>query len=374
MFKDENPVPLHRPIIGDLEIHCMTDTLKSTFVSSVGQQITEFENSIADFVNVEHAIAVTNGTSALHLGLIVAGVSKGDEVITQALTFVATANAVSYCGAQPVFVDVDGETLGMCPESLERWLRHHVIIENNVPYNKTTRNKIAACLPMHTFGFPCSIEKINEICHSFNIPVVEDAAEALGSYYNGQHVGTKSLLATLSFNGNKIITTGGGGMILTNNEQIARKLRHLSTTAKHDHPYQYFHDEVGYNYRLPNINAALGVAQFQRLPSILKRKKNLYHEYEEFCSIHQLKLSKPPENTTPNYWINNIICDSHAEQLQVLEQLNDHGILARPPWSLMVDLPMYENCQYDELLTARHISSHFIGLPSSSPMDNQIKC
>lgn len=364
-FPDEYPIPLHRPVFGQIEINNLIEVLKSSFVSSVGDQIGEFERTVADFVNVKHAIAVTNGTSALHLSLLAAGVSKGDEVITQALTFVATVNAVSYCGASPVFLDVDKTTLGLSAVNLKKWLDSNVLMDNGVPRNIFTKARIGACLPMHTFGFPCEIEEINAVCRDFNIPVIEDAAEALGSYKNGKHVGTSSLIGTLSFNGNKIITTGGGGMVLTNCDHLCRKIRHLSTTAKVSHSYQFTHDELGYNYRLPNLNAALGLAQFQRLPDIMRQKKNLFSEYKKFCDENDFRISRPPVNSDPNYWLINIICESKDEQFEILEYSIAHGVLCRPPWKLMIDLPMYNHCQHDELSVSKYVADHFVSVPSS---------
>ena len=292
LYPNREIVPLHEPYFGGNEKRYVLDCIESTFVSSVGKYVDRFEEMIRDFTGAKYAIATVNGTAALHIALKLAGVQQGDLVITQPLTFVATCNAITYCGAEPVFVDIDPETLGMSPDSLESWLGQNVDIvdkglggletqysklsQPSQPYlaiHKATKRHIAACVPMHTFGHPCKIDRIVEICDRYNIPVVEDAAESIGSYYKGKHTGTFGKLGILSFNGNKTITTGGGGMILTDDNELGPLAKHITTTAKKPHPWKFEHDMIGYNYRLPNINAALGCAQMEMLPEILKNKR-----------------------------------------------------------------------------------------------------
>jgi perosamine synthetase len=360
-------VPLHRPVFVGEEKRYLAECIDSNFVSSVGQRVIDFEKAIADYTGTKFAVATVNGTSALHISLIAAGVNRGDEVLTQSLTFVATCNALSYVGATPVFIDVDIDTLGMSPESLEVWLNCHAITEGGITRNKTTGANISACVPMHTFGLPCRIKEIVDICERWCIPVIEDAAESLGSFVDKQHTGGFGLMATLSFNGNKIITTGGGGMIVTNNEEIAKRAKHLSTTAKVAHPYEFFHDEIGYNYRLPNLNAALGCAQMEKLPKMLEIKRSVADGYRQFCRYHGLKFQDAPENTSPNFWLNALVLDSRDDRDAFLKVTNESQVMTRPIWRLMNTLPMFKSCQHDGLKNSFWLEDRVLNLPSSVP-------
>ncbi len=363
----EGPIPLHRPVFEGNERTRLVECIDSNFVSSVGPQVIEFEQMLKEFVGSKYAIATMNGTAALHIGLILAGVNSGDEVITQALTFVATCNAISYIGAKPVFVDVDRDTLGMSPAALRAWLKDNVVTRDGSAFNRMSGARIAACVPMHTFGLPCRIEQIVEVCNEFGIPVVEDAAESLGSYIGNRHTGTFGLLSTLSFNGNKIITTGGGGMILTDDEALAKKAKHLTTTAKIPHSYEFQHDSVGFNYRLPNLNATLGCAQMERLPSILEIKAGVASKYKQFCSAQRLNYIDAPSGTSPNFWLNAIMLDDLKQRNEFLEYTNANGVMTRPVWTLMSSLVMFKDCQHDGLENSRWLEERVVNLPSSVP-------
>ena len=360
-------IPLHRPVFEGNERNYLIDCIDSNFVSSVGDNVKKFEQMTASFTGVKSGVATMNGTSALHTALIVCGVSSGDEVISQALTFVATCNAISYCGASPVFIDVDRDTLGLSPNALEKWLSNNVERKDGKGFNRKTGARVAACVPMHTFGFPLRIAEIVEICQAFGITVIEDAAESLGSYLGDRHTGTFGELATLSFNGNKVITTGGGGMILTDNDELAKKALHLTTTAKVPHPHEFVHDEVGYNYRLPNLNAALGCAQIENLNDMLDIKADIAANYHAFCLKHGLRFVNGIENTRPNYWLNAIILDSKTERNAFLEYLNEQQVMSRPIWRLMNRLEMFKKCQTDDLENSRWLEDRVVNIPSSVP-------
>lgn len=360
-------VPLHRPVFEGNERAYLLDCVDSNFVSSVGPRVQEFEQKIVKFTGAGHAIATVNGTAALQVALELAGVVRGDEVLTQALTFVATCNALAHAGARPVFIDVDIDTMGMSDRALLHFLDSHVESRGGHPYNRTTGRRIAACSPMHTFGHPCRIEQIVAICDQYRIPVVEDAAESLGSFVGERHTGTFGLLGTLSFNGNKIITTGGGGMIVTDDEGIARRAKHLTTTAKIPHPYEFVHDEVGYNYRLPNINAALGCAQMEKLPQMLAIKADIGRRYGSFFEHAGIRYLQARAGTTPNYWLNAIVLDSEAERDAFLQYSNSRGVMTRPIWRLMSRLVMFRDCQNDGLENSRWLEARVVNLPSSVP-------
>jgi perosamine synthetase len=360
-------IPLHRPVFEGNERQYLVDCIDSNFVSSVGAKVTEFEQQIAAFTGARFAIATVNGTAALHAALLLVGVQRDDEVISQALTFIATCNALSYAGAHPVFVDVDRDTMGMSPQALERFLTEHAEKRNGQAWNKTTGRRIAACVPMHTFGLPVRIEAIAAICAEWGIALVEDAAESLGSYVGARHTGNFGQLATLSFNGNKVITTGGGGMIITNDEALAKHAKHLTTTAKVPHPYEFVHDEVGYNYRLPNLNAALGCAQMERLPAFLQVKADLAGRYGEFFDSLGIAFARGIAGTTANHWLNAIVLDSLAERDAFLAFTNEHGVMTRPIWRLMTHLTMFQHCQHDGLENSRWLEERVVNLPSSVP-------
>jgi len=360
-------VPLHRPVFEGNERQYLAHCIDSNFVSSVGAKVVELERHIGSFVGANFAIATVNGTAALHVGLQLAGVRRDDEVVTQALTFIATCNSVSYLGAHPVFVDVDLDTLGLSPGALRRWLSEHAELREGQAWNRCTGRRISACVPMHTFGIPLRIEEIVKVCDEYGIAVVEDAAESLGSRVGDRHTGTFGRLGTLSFNGNKVITTGGGGMIITDDEALARRAKHLTTTAKVPHPYEFVHDEVGYNYRMPNLNAALGCAQMELLPKMLEIKAEVAARYRDFFAGTGVRFVEPLPGTTANWWLNAIVLGSEAERNEILEYTNSRDVMTRPIWRLMSRLDMYKHCQNDGLENSRWLEARVVNLPSSVP-------
>ena len=365
VYKTDSFIPLHEPRFSGNEKKYLNECIDSTFVSSVGKFVDEFENKIASYTGVKYAIATSNGTSALHISLLISGVESGDEVISQPLTFVATCNAISYCNAAPVFIDVDKDTMGMSPVALESFLKTNTTVKNQQCVNKSTGNIIKACIPMHTFGHPCRIEEIQKICKEWHIILVEDSAESLGSFYNNQHTGTFGELGVISFNGNKVITSGGGGCILTNNEDLAKKAKHITTTAKEPHKWEYTHDMVGYNYRMPNLNAALIVAQLEQLDGFLKSKKALAKLYKEFFQNGDIHFVTDPENAKSNYWLNSIILKSKDQRNLFLDETNSQGIMTRPIWVLMNKLPMFEEAQCGDLTNAEWLEERVVNIPSS---------
>ncbi|MHB8108792.1 MAG: LegC family aminotransferase [Syntrophorhabdaceae bacterium] len=367
LYPTENPVPLHAPRFGGNEKQYLIDCIDTTYVSYVGQYVSRFEDSVQQFTGAKYAVAVSSGTAALHMALLVAEVAPGDEVITQPLTFVATANAISHCKAQPIFLDVERNTLGLDPGKLNDFLTNNGILKpDGKCYNKTTGKRIAACIPMHTLGHPVRIDQIVGICQRFRIPVIEDAAEALGSFYKGKHAGTFGDMGILSFNGNKPVTTGGGGMIITNDEPHAGMAKHLTTTAKQPHPWEFFHDAVGYNYRMPNINAAVGCAQMERFPGILENKRITAQLYKQFFQDTDIPFIVEPANARSNYWLNAIALKDRQEREQFLAYATEKGIQARPVWTLMSNLPMYRHCQSDTLETAQWLEDRLVNIPSSA--------
>lgn len=359
-------VPLHAPHFGGNEKKYLNETIDSTFVSSVGAFVDRFEHMMQEITGAKYAVATTNGTTALHLGLLVAGVQPGDEVISQALTFIATANAIAHAHASPVFVDVDRHSMGMSPESLKHWLQENTQFnEKKECINMKTRKRIGACVPMHTFGFPLDIEGVVKVCSEFNIPVVEDAAESLGSYVGRQHTGTFGRLGTFSFNGNKTVTCGGGGAIITNDEALAKKAKHLSTTAKVPHAWVFAHDAIGFNYRLPNLNAALACAQLEQLDAILRNKRDLATQYQAFFANTPYHFVEEQPGTTANYWLNSILLSSKEEQEMFLKFSNENEVMTRPIWKLMNQLPMYANCQCGDLSNSEYLADRVVNIPSS---------
>jgi len=365
VYKTDSFIPLHEPRFSGNEKKYLNECIDSTFVSSVGKFVDEFENKIASYTGAKYAIATSNGTSALHISLLISGVESGDEVITQPLTFVATCNAISYCNASPVFIDVDKDTMGMSPIALESFLKANTTVKNQQCVNKSTGSIIKACIPMHTFGHPCRIEEIQKICKEWHIILVEDSAESLGSFYNNQHTGTFGELGVISFNGNKVITSGGGGCILTNNEDLAKKAKHITTTAKEPHKWEYTHDMVGYNYRMPNLNAALIVAQLEQLDGFLKSKRSLAKFYKEFFQNGDIHFVTDPENAKSNYWLNSIILKSKDQRSLFLDETNSQGIMTRPIWILMNKLPMFKEAQCGDLTNAEWLEERVVNLPSS---------
>lgn len=363
-------IPLHEPRFLGNEKKYVGDTIDSTFVSSVGQYVIDFEKQIEAFTGTTKAVATVNGTAALHLALVMAGVQRDDLVITQALTFVATCNALHHMGAEAVFVDVSPISLGLCPEKLTMFLDEHAFIdEDGVCRLKETKQRFAAIVPMHTFGHPVQMDELNAVAAKWGITVVEDAAESLGSYYKGQHTGTISELAALSFNGNKVITTGGGGMVLCRDIEVGNRCKHLSTTAKKAHPYEFFHDEAGFNYRLPNLNAALGCAQMEQLDEFLHKKRQLAEKYEDFFSNSEFKFVKEPKYAKSNYWLNAVMCPDKESRDNLLVETNAADVMTRPVWQLMHRLPMFEKCLRGDLTESERVEALLVNLPSSVPLE-----
>jgi perosamine synthetase len=365
LYPHENPVPLHAPRFSGNEKKYLNDCIDTTYVSYVGQYVSRFEETICRYTGAKYAVAVSSGTAALHIALQLVGTDPGTEVITQPLTFVATANAIAYCNAEPIFVDVERSTLGLDPEKLNDFLKDNGILKSDDRcYNKKTGKQIAACVPMHTLGHPVRIDQIIDICRKYRIPVVEDAAEAVGSLYKGHHAGTFGDIGILSFNGNKLVTTGGGGMIITNDETHASRAVHLTTTAKRSHPWEFFHDELGYNYRLPNINAAVGYAQMEYIEDMLVNKRSTASRYEEFFSSTGMSFIKEPVSARSNYWLNAIALKDRQERDQFLVYTRSNGIQTRPVWRLMSNLPMYRHCQFTSLDTAQWLEDRLVNIPS----------
>lgn len=366
-FKTEEFIPLHEPRFVGNEKKYLNDCIDSTFVSSVGKYVDRFEEEFAKKVGSKYAIATVNGTSALHISLLLAGVEKEDEVLTQALTFIATCNAIFYINAKPVFVDVDLDSMGMSPKSLNKFLEENCEIINNQCINKSTKKIIKACVPMHTFGHACRIGEIKEICDKWNISLVEDAAESLGTYYKNKHTGTFGQLGAFSFNGNKIITSGGGGVIVTDDEELAKKAKHITTTAKVPHTYEYVHDQIGFNYRMPNLNAALLVAQLESLDSFIKSKKQLASKYKGFFENldSEVKFVQEPIDCNSNYWLQAVILKNLSQRDEFLSFTNKNGVMTRPIWKLMNELEMFKDCQSDSLENSKYLEERVVNIPSS---------
>jgi len=358
-------IPLHEPRFIGNEKKYVADAIDSTFVSSIGAYVDKFEKMMCDITGAKHTVATVNGTSALHISLILAGVKPDDEVITQPLTFVATANAIAYTGASPVFVDVDRDTMGLSPSSLNEFLGKHAEVKNGVTINKKTGKRIAACVPMHTFGLPARIDKIADICREYSIPLIEDSAESLGSRYKDQHTGTFGLFGVFSFNGNKTVTAGGGGAIITDNEELARSAKHLTTTAKKPHKWEYIHDEVGYNYRMPNLNAALACAQLEQLDHYIANKRELARHYSDFFADSNVGFMNEPENCFSNYWLNAVCLKNREERNAFLAYTNENGVMTRPVWHLMNKLEMYKNSMTGDLSESEWLEDRIVNIPSS---------
>lgn len=366
IFKTNDAIPLHEPRFIGNEKKYLIDCIDSTFVSYKGKYVEKFEDEIKNNTGAKFAFSTVNGTVALHIAMLLAGVKSKEEVITQPLTFVATANAIRYLNANPVFVDVDKNNLGLSSEKLSEFLNKNVIVKKNgYAYNKVSKKRIAACVPMHTFGFPCNIVEIVDICKKYNIPVVEDAAESLGSKFENQHTGTFGLLGIFSFNGNKTITCGGGGMIITNDKKLAEHGKHLVTTAKVPHKYEFIHDYVGYNFRLPNINAAVACAQMENLNKYIENKRELANIYMNFFRKTNIKFVEESPNCFSNCWLNTILLKNRKERDEFLEYTNANGIMTRPIWQLMNKLTMYKNCQIGNLDNAQWLEDRVVNLPSS---------
>ena len=364
-YKTENFIPLHVPHFGGNEKKYLLETIDSTFVSSVGAYVDQFEIMMQTITQTQKAVAVVNGTAAIQVALRLLGVRSGDEVLTQALTFVATANAIAYQNATPVFLDVDLDTMGLSSKAVSLFLEEFGELREDGCYNKKTGNKISACLPMHTFGFPVHLDELLAICNTWKIPLIEDAAESLGSEYKGKPTGSFGKLGAFSFNGNKIVTCGGGGAIVTKDFTLGEKGKYLTTTAKIPHPFEYVHDEMGYNFRMPNLNAALACAQLEQLNSFLESKRKLALEYKTFFSSKGIKFRTETPNTKANYWLMCVELENKAERDLFLKSTNENNVMTRPIWQLMYRLPMYANCQKDKQVNAEFLEERIVNIPSS---------
>ena len=365
-YQTNGTISLHEPRFNSIEKDLLLDCIDSTYVSSVGKYVDQFEKMTEDFTGAKKSVVTVNGTAAIHVSLKVLGVEPGCEVLTQTLSFIATANAISYTGAEPVFLDVDLDTLGLSPAAVKNYLNEYAELrDDGFTYNKVNQKRIAACVPMHTFGHPARIEEIVKICGEYNIPVLEDAAESLGSTRNNIHTGLFGVAGALSYNGNKIITTGGGGSIITNDIDLGKRLKHMTTTAKIPHTWEFIHDEIGYNYRMPNINAALGCAQMAKLELYLKDKRDLAEHYKEFFSGSSVQFVDEPENCRSNFWLNAIILESKEHKDIFLKEMNDKKVMVRPIWKLLSTLPMYQHCFSRDLINSKWLEERVVNLPSS---------
>jgi perosamine synthetase len=364
-FQSNDFIPLHEPNFSGNERKYVLDTIDSTFVSSVGPYVDKFELMLANLSKTKKAVAVVNGTSGLQVALRLSGVGSGDEVLTQALTFIATINSIIYNGASPVFLDVDLDTMGLSPNAVQAFLEEYGELRDGVCYNKKTNKKLAACLPMHTFGFPVHLDELIKVCNKWNIPVVEDAAESIGSEYKGMPTGSFGKLGVFSFNGNKIVTSGGGGAIVTNNIELGIKAKHLTTTAKVPHPYEYVHDEIGYNFRMPNLNAALACAQLEQLDSFIKNKRSLALEYNTFFKIKGINFRTELPNTKANYWLMCLQLENKIERDLFLKETNENKVMTRPIWQLIFKSSIYSSFQRDEQVNAIYLEERIVNIPSS---------
>ncbi|EOX4793383.1 LegC family aminotransferase [Vibrio alginolyticus] len=364
-YKTDEFIPLHAPTFGGNEKAYVMETIESTFVSSVGKFVDDFERKIEAYTGTAKAVATVNGTAALHAALYMADVQRGDLVITQALTFVATCNALYHMGAEPVFVDVSPVSLGLCPKAVDAFLEENAEVTDVGCIHKKTGRRIKAVVPMHTFGHSVELDELVAVCLKWNITLVEDAAESLGSFYKGKHTGTIGDFGAVSFNGNKIITTGGGGMVLCKTQELGARTKHVTTTAKVPHPYEFFHDEPGFNYRMPNLNAALGCAQMEVIQQYLQQKRLLAEGYKNFFKGTDFNFVTEPEYAKSNYWLNAIVCPDKESREEVLACTNGSGVMTRPIWQLMHRLPMFENAIRGDLTYSEFIEAHLINLPST---------
>lgn len=364
-FPSQDFISLHEPRFIGNEKNYLMDCIDSTFVSSVGKYVDEFEKRMAEYTGAKYAVACVNGTAALHMAMIIAGVKSNDIVITQPLSFIATCNAIAYIGASHLFVDVDMDTMGLSPEKLKVYLLENVLKKDDgFSYHRITNQKIAACVPMHTFGHPCRIDEIAAICAEYNIALVEDAAESMGSYYKNQHTGTFGLVGTFSFNGNKTITCGGGGAIITNDEKLAKRAKYLTTQAKVPHRWDFVHDEIGYNYRMPNINAALMCAQLEQLNYFLENKRELANSYRNFFKNTDIQFVEEPFNSKANFWLCTILLPDKKLRDEFLQYTNDNGVMTRPAWRLMTKLVMFKDSMHGNLDNAYELEARLINIPS----------
>lgn len=365
LYPKEDVVPLHAPCFLGNEKKYLNECIDSTYVSSVGKFVDRFEEMVADYTGATKAVVCVNGTNALHMALLLVGVERDDEVISQALTFVATANAISYIGAHPVFLDVDKDTMGLSPVSLRKWLEESTEIRGAYCYNKKTGRRVRACVPMHTLGHPVKIQEIQSVCAQYHIELVEDAAESIGSLYGGTHTGLFGKVGAISFNGNKTITTGGGGMLLFKDEELGKYAKHLTTQAKVPHKWAFYHDHIGYNYRMPNINAALGCAQMENLDRFVENKRETAALYQRFFEGSDIQFFHEPANCHSNYWLNAVLLPDEKAKDNFLSYTNEHGIMTRPVWNLMNKLPMFANCETDDLVNTYWLEQRVVNIPSS---------
>jgi len=365
IYKSKDFIPLHAPTFGGNEKKYLNETIDTTFVSSVGAYVDQFEEIMCIISKTKKAVAVVNGTAGIQIALRLVGVKEGDEVITQALTFVATANAIAYNGASPIFLDVDMDTMGLSPKAVDEFLKEFGDLREEGCYNKKSGKKISACLPMHTFGFPVHLDELKKVCNAWNIPIVEDAAESLGSEYKNKPTGSIGKIGVFSFNGNKIVTCGGGGAIVTNDEQLGVKGKYLTTTAKVPHAYEFYHDELGFNFRMPNLNAALACAQLEQLNLFLANKRELALDYKSFFDAEGIKFRTETPGTKANYWLMCVELENLKERDLFLSASNNAKVMTRPIWQLMYRLPMYAICQKDEQLNAQFLEERIVNIPSS---------
>jgi len=364
-YSHQTPVFLHCPEFLGNEKKYLAECIDTKYVSYIGRFVSDMEDKIREITGVRYAVALVNGTAALHMLLLAIGIKADDEVITQSLSFAATAAAIVHAQGTPVFVDIEQSTLGMSPESLKSFLMENAEVKDGKCFNKKTKKQIKAVIPMHTFGHPVRIEEIQKICDEYSLLHIEDAAESLGSFYKGKHTGTFGKAGILSFNGNKLITTGGGGMIITDDEALADRVRYLSTTAKRNHPWEFYHDDVGYNFRMPSLNAAIGLAQLEYFDSTLENKRETAHLYENFFEALDIKFITEPNNTKSNYWLNAILFDNRKQRDEFLAYSNKHGVQTRPAWTLLHTLPPYRHCQHTDMSNAEYIVDRLVNIPSS---------
>lgn len=359
-----NYVPMHAPVFFGNEKKYLNDCIDSTFVSSVGQYVDRFEQKVTEYTKSDYAVVCVNGTNALYLSLILNNVKPGDEIITQALTFIATANAISYCNAYPVFCDVDEDTMGLSPIAVRKWLEENAEIRGNECFNKKTGRRVSAVVPMHTFGHPVHLDEFVELCTEWKLALVEDAAESIGSFYKGKHTGLFGKVGALSFNGNKTITTGGGGMLIFTDKILGEKAKHLTTQAKVPHRWEFIHDAIGYNYRMPNINAALGCAQLENIEIILKNKRDTAMAYKKFFTGSDIIFFDEPKECKSNFWLNAILLSDKKKQIKFLEETNDAKVQTRPIWELMNRLVMFKDCQHGNLSVSEMFADRVVNIPS----------
>lgn len=365
IYKSDEFIPLHAPVFLGNEKKYLNECIDTTFVSYVGRFVSRFEEITKEYTGAKHAVAIVNGTCALEIALRLCNVQRGDLVLTQALTFVATSNAISYTGAEQFFIDSDKDTLGMSVEKLSEFLEFHTEVRNDgFCYLKSNGKKITACVPVHIFGHSCRIDEIVSLCDKYNITVVEDAAESIGSTYKGKHTGTFGKVGIISYNGNKTVTTGGGGMIITDDEEIAATAKYITTTAKVPHPWEFFHDRLGYNYRMTNVNAAIGCAQMEYIDEIIKNKRETAALYKDFFEKIGIPFFEEKKDCYSNYWLNVVFLENREERESFLKYTNDHKVMTRPAWTLMNKLPMYTHCGSDDLSNAQWLEDRIVNIPS----------